>query len=391
MNLLDRIAGVCGDSVCVPDSVWYCPQLTPTDVKLYKVLLDYAKLILNREDGKKTAEGYPVINVSQKTLAEKVAVSVKTIQGCIQRLLSVKLIRVDGNRGYKRNNHIILTDEFYGVPAEKQNAENQERRLQPVEQEIQRKAVKRKAIKFPRTLLYALKLQELGAVIYSEKAIIELARHYDMLASQFNHLSGYRSLAKKNPKDHKNWKHFEKLNRICMERGWDAKIYVEAQFDRARKYWKHSKFKFPLPSMLNSEKAVQYFERYLEDRKEKYAYDVNGKERLAARKTINMRQKLIRDVINSAELLKMYARDPESKALRIFHAWEAYSPAYLWSIPWFREYLKELAVVQPDHPKLEKYLAEMAMIDRSPALQEVVKKAVKMAEEAFGLPENLAI
>jgi DNA-binding transcriptional regulator GbsR (MarR family) len=340
VNFVESVNEMCSGAVCVPDSVWFHPQLTATDVKLYKVLLDYAQKVLANPKGKVTLSGRPIITVSQLTLAEKVGVSLRTVQTCLGRLKTVKLIEIN-HKGIKRNNFIILSDEFY--QGQKQTTVKEERRLKIVEKPkaIKRTPIKRVPIKIVTVAVpsniekYREKLKELGVVSYSEKAVTDLSKHYDMLASQFNHISGYRSLSRTNPQEHKNWKYFERLTNLCREHSWDAKVYLEAQFDRARKYWKNSKFKFPLPKMLCSEKAQEYFVDYLKDREEKYAQDVNGKERIAGRKTITMRQKLIQDVIYSAKGIALYAKDSRAKALRVFDAWEAYSPAYLWSIPCF--------------------------------------------------------
>src|SRR5690606_18544754 len=114
-NLIEKIAEKAEGCVVVPDEVWNCDELKPVDIKLYKVLLDYGKLVYSLEHGKTTLDGYPIIDVSQLTLAEKVGVSDRTIQTSLKRLQEVKLIRIDNYRGYKRNNHIILTGEFYGI------------------------------------------------------------------------------------------------------------------------------------------------------------------------------------------------------------------------------------------------------------------------------------
>lgn len=387
MNLVEQISNLCG-GICVPDSVWYNPMLTPTDVKLYKVLLDYGKLVYELDNGQITPSGLPVITVSQETLAEKVGVSVRTVQTCLERLKNEKLIKIDSQRGYKRNNHIVLSGEFYGITTE-------QRRLCVLEKEIKRKSVKRVPIKLTNT--YEDKLRQLGGFTYSEKAIVVISKHYNMLVSRFNHLTGFNSLPKTNPQKHKNWKQFEKLFNLCREKGWDSNLYLEAQFDRARKYWKNSKIKYPLPNMLCSDKSQEFFVRFLKDREEKYAQDVTRKNIGKATKTQTVKQKAIKDIVTSIEYLSMYVREgeerarAEDKAVRIYHSWETYSPAYLWSVPWFREFAKEMELAQPENVKLQELLNEWAMIDRSKSLQEVILKTVKMAEKSFNIPQNIAI
>ncbi|MNW28278.1 hypothetical protein D3C74_51000 [compost metagenome] len=393
MNLVEMIAGVAKDAVVIPESVWDCPDLTPTDVKLYKVLLSYGKRVYGLEHGKTTRHGYPIITVSQKQLSLKVGVSIKTLTSCLKRLKDVRLIKIDDNNGFKRNNNIILTGEFFGISS----VPTETGRLFVVEKPIVRKSVKRKAIKIGKTDYYTEKLRELGGFTYSEKSVVAISKHYEMLVSKFNYTTGYRSLPKKNPQSHKNWKAFNKLYDLCMSKGWDSSLYLDAQFDRAKKWWKDSRMKFPLPNMLCSAKAQEYFERFLEDRKEKYGQDVAGKEKLKGQKTESLRSRVIQDVVRSAEYLSLYIHGDddkeraESKAVRLFHSWEGYSSAYLYSVPWFREYLNELVQSQPDNKRIQEVVSEFQMLDRSRTLQELVSKAVKMAENEFEIPHNIAL
>lgn len=395
MNIIEKISNLAEGCVVIPDEVWNCEYLKPVDIKLYKVLLDYGKLIYSLENGKTTIDELPIIDVSQKTLAEKVGVSDRTIQTSLKRLVEVKLIKVDNYRGYKRNNHIILSEEFYG-DSFKEN-EKEQKGLRLVEKEVKRVPIKRVPIKIPKTETYKEKLRELGGMSYTEKAIMSIVKHYEMLASRFNHISGYRAVSKRDPQEHKNWKYFERLFNLCREKGWDANLYLEAQFDRARKYWRNSRIKYPLPKMLCSEKAQNYFERYLEDRKEKYSQEARHIN-LGARKTKSMKQILIEEIIETTKYLKMYIDEQEDKeqqaqdkAVRLYHSWESYSPAYLWTVPWFHEFIKELELADPDNKKIKEVIEIFNMLNRSKKLQSVVKKAVEVAEREFNLPDNISL
>lgn len=385
MNLVELITGT-ESATAIPDAVWDCPKLTPTDVKVYKVILDFSRT------ARTTREGLPIITVSQLTLSERVGVSVKTLQTCLERLKSVKLIQVKGNKGFRQNNDIILTGEFFGLKSVREG------RLYVVEKQIKRVPIKRVPIKIDKAPTYEEKLRELGGFTYTEKAVVAVSRHYEMLVSRFNHSSGYRSLPRKDPQTHKNWKSFLKLYNLCRDSGWDVNLYLDAQFDRAKKWWKDSNIKYPMPNMLCSDKSKAYFQRFLEDREQMYGQDVTGKNTLKGQKTISMKQKLIEDVVRSAEYLAMYIREDEDlkgraedKAVRLFHAWESYSAAYLYSVPWFREYLKETEKAQPGNKRVKEVLVEFAMIDRSKAMKELINKAVVMAEKQFGIPHNIAI
>lgn len=400
-NLIEKIAELSDGCVVVPDEVWFCPDLKPVDIKLYKVLLDYGKLIYTLEHGKTTLDDLPIITVSQETLAEKVGVSDKTIKTSLDRLKAVKLIKIDANRGYKRNNHIILIGDFYGIKYDS-------RELKPVEREVKRVPIKRVPIKVSEAVkeskkeeekvqTYKEKLRELGALSYTEKAIVAISKHYEMLASRFNHIGGYRSLSRKDPVTSKNWPYFEKLFNLCRDNGWDANLYLEAQFDRARKYWKNSRIKYPLPKMLCSDKAQKYFVSFLKDREEKYSMEARYVN-MGAKKTESVKQRLMKEIIKSAEYLSMYVKEDadgrereEDKAVRLFHSWESYSPAYLWTIPWFHEFIKELEVNDPENKKIQEVLAEFEMINRSKKLQEVVKRTAEVVEREYKLPGNIAL
>jgi hypothetical protein len=395
LNLIEKIIEVAGGCTVVPDSVWFHKDLKPIDVKLYKVLLDYGKIVFGLEHGKTTLDEYPIIDVAQVTLAEKVGVSDKTIQTSQERLRKVGLIKIDGNRGYKRNNHIILVGDFFGITPE--SLEENDRRLKVVEKEIKRVPIKRVPIILPKTSRYEDKLREMGGMTYTEKAIIAVAKHYEMLASRFNHIGGYRSLSKRDPQKHKNWPYFEKLFNLCRDKGWDANLYLEAQFERARKYWKDSRIKYPLPKMLCSEKAQEFFVRYLKDRQEKYSKEARHVN-LGAKKTESMKTLLMREIIETTKYLKMYVRDDvepqgrqEDKAIRLFHAWESYAPAYLWTVPWFHEFIREKELDHPENEKIKSVIAVFDMINRSKKLQEVVKKTVEVVEREYGLPNNIAL
>lgn len=394
MNLIEKIAEISEGCTVVPDSVWFHPELKPTDIKLYKVLLDYGKKIYELEHGETTLDDYPVVTVSQLTLAEKVGVSDRTIQTCLKRLRKVGLIKIDGHRGFKRNNHIILTGDFFGIQPSDMLETKEE--IKPME-EIKRTPIKRVPIIIPKQTNHEEKLRELGGVTYTEKAILGIARHYEMLASRFNHIGGYRALSKRNPQDHNNWKYFEKLFYTCREKGWDANLYLEAQFDRARKYWKNNRIKYPLPKMINSDNAKKYFETYLKDRQEKYSQEARHVN-LGGQKTKSMRVLLMEEIISTAKFLKMYVSEEgderskqEDKAIRLYHSWESYSPAYLWTVPWFHEFIRELEIAEPENKKVKEVIEVFEMLNRSKKLQQVVLKTVEVVEREYDLPSNIAL
>lgn len=393
MNLFAAIQDNASGSVVVPDKVWECESLKPTDIKLYKVILDYSKLIMGRKDGKFDKNGTPIIDVSQKTLAEKVGVSDRTIQTCLNRLKDVGLIIINNLQGYKNNNKYKLSEEFFTGKKEKglRVVEKTTKPKKKKEEVTIKKVAKNNSV-------YAKKLEELGGHIYSDRRIIEISKHYNMLASNANNYTGYNSLPKKNPQKHKNWIAFQKLDDLCTENGWDVKLYLEAQFDRADKYWKNSRMKYPLPNMLRSVKAQEYYVRWIKDREEKYKHDVSRHHKVVAKRTVSVRRKVIQEIVQSVELVSMYIRSnateqerEEDKALRIYHNWEGYSAAYLYSIDWFREFIYELDDSNDNKKRIDYVKEQFAMFDKSKSLQEVIRRTVEQAEERYEVPENLAI
>ena len=403
MNLVERIFNTDKQVSVIPDSVWECEQLKPLDIKLYKTLLDYGKLIYTLPNGNFTEDNEPIVTVCQETLADRIHVSCVTIQACLKRLVSVGLITVERYRGFKRHNHIIIKGEFFNLEATEEKQLEKEAKLKvdrrvynlPKSKNIRRVPIFTEETKHK---MHMEKLRKIGGKTYREKAIIEIGDHYNMFARLALKTGGYRCLSVKEPWKHKNWVKFDKLYSMCLEKGWDAKLYVEVQFDRANKYWKNSRFKFPLPHMLCSDKAQSYFVGWLEEEEEKAEHETSVKsQKVRSRRTLTAKQQVMRDVIKSTELLSTYTQKgtlkerQESKALNLFDGWNSYSSAYLWSVAWFRDYVKEMESQGVSHPRLESLRKEFALYDKNKKLQEVILKTVEMAEKEFNIPENIVI
>jgi len=391
LNLFQKIQRVAGDSIVIPDEVWECEDLKPIDIKVYRLLLKYTKFILSSSKGKKTQDGEPIIDVSMKTLYTKLGVNSATLDSSLKRLEGVKLIHVDRYNGFKKNNHILVLGEFYnlsGTPEEITSSEVEE---------VAKKEIVRIPIILSSKKKYLEKLRSIGGNTRQEKDILTIAKHYEMLVRKMNRMGGYRSLSVNNPTEHKNWGKFEKLYDLCIKNEWEPKYYLDAQFDKADKYWKNSKFKFPLPQMLCSKASQEYFEKWSKEREEMYAEDLHSKEKLRAQKTLTLKQQVIRDIVRSTEMLSMYCKygdDEEreqNKALRIYDVWSSYSSAYLYSIPWFKGFLKELEMTGLEHPRLKEVKADFALFDKNKKIQAVIQKTVQMCEEEFDIPANIAI
>ncbi|BAK52978.1 hypothetical protein F373_gp166 [Bacillus phage SP-10] len=399
MNLVERIEDFGKDTVVVPDSVWECEDLLPIDIKVYKIILAYSKLALSL-GGKLTKKGQPIVNVSQKTLAERVRTTVKTLQSSLERLVSVGLIEVQRFRTVNKNNNIMLIGDFYGIDTENPGIETKEER--PVK--IADKSVKPKLLGDDEVTVtkrfdpekYKNKLRSIGGKTREEQEIIEIAKHYDMLARKVLKTSGYRSLSIKEPQKHKNWPKFEKYRAFCIEKDFDALVFLDVQFERATNHWKGSKFKFPLPHMLCSSGAEKYFVNWVKEQEEKYGKDVRKSKKLKAKKTESLKTQVIRGIVQTCEKMSRHFENvkgkqerEETKVLKITEYWMSYSSAYLYSVPWFRDYLEELLGESNPHPRLLEVKDDFSLYDKNKRIQTVISKTVDMSEKEFGIPANL--
>lgn len=388
LNLFQKIERVAGDSIVIPDSVWECEDLKPIDIKVYRLLLKYTKSILSSSKGKVTKDGEPIINVAMKTLYIKLGINSGTLDSSLKRLEGVRLIHVDRYNGFKKNNHILVLGDFFDFDEVKTDSEVCD---------VAKKEIIRIPIILPSKKKYLEKLRSIGGSTRQEKEILSIAQHYEMLVRKMNRMGGYSSLSKNNPTEHKNWSKFEKLFNLCDGKGWEPRYYLDAQFDKADKYWKNSKFKFPLPQMLCSKASQEYFEKWTKEREEIYAEDLHSKEKLRAQKTLSLKQQVIRDIVRSTEMLSMYCNHgtdeerEQSKALRIYDVWSSYSSAYLYSIPWFKSFLKELDMSGSSHPRLPEVKKDFELFDKNKKIQMVIQKTVNMCENEFSIPANLAI
>lgn len=66
----------------------------------------------------------------------------------------------------------------------------------------------------------------------------------------------------RNKKMSKLWKPIWKTFSLCKEKGFDWKIYLDAQFD-SFKNWNQSNLRFPMPNMLYSERALVAYDNYI--------------------------------------------------------------------------------------------------------------------------------
>jgi len=233
-----------------------------------------------------------------------------------------------------------------------------------------------------------MKLEELQYYT-KEDDIKEMSRHFDMLVVRYTDMAGYTSLPLTDPMRHRNWKHFERVWEICRLKDWDRKLYIEAQFERA-KHW-NSTMKYPQPGMMYSVEALRYFTSYLGDLVKKYKYDTNADKKKKGKETVTLRREIIEEITNSVETLSLYINNSnfedkaQYKALKIYQSWQELSPYYLWSIPWFHRVLESM----DGGVKVQKYKDMFSKIGKSKSMQSLIAECVLKIEDHFNTPRNI--
>lgn len=407
-TVIDRIKERAEGAITIPDEVWDCEQLKPVDIKLYRILLHYGFLICNSSKGILTKNNEPVIDVSQRTLAVRLGATVTTTASSLNRLEDVALIRIIRSDRFKENNRIIITADFFSPIEQKKEEE------QSVDTIIRIPIILKNKPKTDSIEVAAnenndlaersrQKLIELGRLPlnYTERKVMNVVRHYEFLAREFTNRGGYFAVSRKgDPKEHKNWKYFDKLYTMCKEKGWNPELYLDCQFDRAKKHWKNSKIKFPLPKMLCSENGQNYFERWLKDMEEISSYNIKGN-KVKAKRAKSKQTEIINEIAKTVTTMGYYTTGETeldrkmSKVIRIEENWMAMPPSYLWSVPWFKEYFAALdadTIEARDAKLFEKYekiRGQFSLYNSSKRLQKVIMKTVEMFENEFKIPANM--
>lgn len=248
--------------------------------------------------------------------------------------------------------------------------------------------IRRKPIKLPSNINVSLQLkiwemQELTR----EEDIMQMVKHYEMLARRVLNKDGYNILKGKNSK---NLIHFERVYEVCRMKGWDTKLYIESQFDRV-KYFK-TFMRIPMPSQMYSVNAMRHFTNYLSSIKEKYAKDVDSRKKEKGKETQSIKAEVVSQIQNSIEMLHRYIihtnyeDKSQYKAVKIFQSWQELSPYYLWTIPWFHGALKNMK-----GNKADLYRKEFDKINKSKLLPALIKQTVHQIESHFNIPPNIQL
>lgn len=255
---------------------------------------------------------------------------------------------------------------------------------------VERKPIKvnRTPIKLPQDVKLHMKQQQVQEETRDED-IMAIAEHYDMLARRRKGTTGYSSLYLKDPKKHRNWRHFTMIYEACRMQEWDAKLYIESQFKR---FGEQDKMVYP--GQMYSVNAFRYFTNYLADIRQKHAKDTNKRTKEKGKETLTVHDEIVNDITLTARLLKASMTTTkiqdavQFKAMKIFHSWAEMSPYYLWSIPWFHDVLKEFDGNAVDVQRVTK---KFDMIGGSNLVQNLIEKTVAEVEQALSIPRNMEL
>ena len=225
-----------------------------------------------------------------------------------------------------------------------------------------------------------------------ERSVLQVVEYYEYKCRQAICSSGFKALGK-DFRNHKHWKFFVNLYKLCNENGWDYKIYIDAQFDRV-KYWKRKQL-YPYANQFTSEGAINYFHKYVNDYKEKYS--VTGDTAVKTSKIKSINHQIIDDVIKDCEGISDYItkagkrrvnRDLTPEQLKILYLsdhWMCLSSYYLASIPWFITYLSQF----PDETIVNDVRNEVEILHKSTKMMSLIQNIVSNVESQMNIPHTL--
>lgn len=219
--------------------------------------------------------------------------------------------------------------------------------------------------------------------------IVSIGMYYSMLVRQVKNSTGFRALPENNPESHKNWKHFEMVYEICSIKEWDYKLYLKAQFHRA-KYFTNSKLSYPFASMLYSVAALKYYATYSLDIEQKHEKDTKSSIK-EIEEYQSLHEEIESGIIKTAKTIANHLSrlDPSIdkasyKQIAILHGWREFSPYYLYTVPWITNLLEA-----DDSKKAKKYLEKFELLDDNVPLQQHVWKVLDEVEKRLNIPENI--
>ena len=226
-----------------------------------------------------------------------------------------------------------------------------------------------------------------------EKKIYDLSLHYDMFARRVRKGTGYSSLSPKDPMNHKNWKFFVKVHELCVQNGWDEKLYIEYAFIHVSTYWK--KAPYPIPSQLCSENIQKSFVIWKDKEDKKHAHSLKTSERKAS-KTIGFYDEIKSSISKSIERVKyemsVYSDSfsPEiSKVMVILDNLDVLSSTYLYSIDYVRNEL--IHDLNYENNSMVELRQDFSVFTRSNKVSSFIFNEVAVQEQLNNIPQNITL
>ena len=223
----------------------------------------------------------------------------------------------------------------------------------------------------------------------TEKKVMEVAHYYEYKCRKATGVTGWRCLGK-NFRQHRNWKFLNRIYEMCEREGWDYKVYIDAQFDRAS-YWKHSSgIKYPFLNQFFSDKAVSYYKNYVKFCQEKYSPEGNAPVKGSVPQSYiqDIADTIVKDCDNYLCFMKYahkrkYIQDMTPEQIKFSYILDhvmTVSPYYWASLPWSIPYLKGF-----DNPMVKEVIEKVEAYQKSKAIMSVIHRVIAEVEKTLGI------
>lgn len=293
-----------------------------------------------------------------------------------------------GNKGKKQHLCINISAPKYDWLTEAQKAE-----LLAIAH-MGKKVVEVKLNRFKHQMLAQFTDEELDC-------LNNLVPYYENLVCSKTGRIEYQLLTNVVKKASPYWSQVWKIYCLCKERGWDYRVYLDSQFEGFANWAASKRYKWPLPSMLYSDRAIAAFEGYIY--RNQTAYQREGHNIKVTPKNVgNFREEIAKAIQKAIEAISrdlkhwkhypmpIFKTVPEKrrhqleKAKSIVDHWMDSMPVeYLAAVPEILEYIGE-----PNEylPTIQAKIAEVEALQNNMAKMRIILPAVKEAELKAGLP-----
>ena len=231
--------------------------------------------------------------------------------------------------------------------------------------------------------------KEMHILTPHEKEVMEVAHYYEYKCRTCTGSTGWRCVGKKFW-EHRNWMYLNRIYDLCKAEGWDYKVYMDAQFDRAS-YWKHEGGrKYPYLNQFFSDKAKNYYFKYVQDYQEKFSPTGDAKVKTSVPQSYiqDIADSIVKDCRNYLDYLKFQGKrksqrgftDEEIKLIYVLDKVMTLSPYYWASLEWSVPYLKSF-----DNPMVDEVVEKVIQYQKSKAMMRVIRQVVTEVETYFGI------